>query len=77
MKQCLTEQAERYSPGLYQMEGFYRKEGGVRELLAKEKEGLILDQTSFFLLSLGLGGNGKGFIQHMVSSSPEESRGAL
>ena len=29
------------------MEGFYRKEGGARELLAKEKKGLFLGQDIF------------------------------
>lgn len=47
------------------MKGFYRKKGGAKELLAKEKEDLFLGQDIFFLegkkwqryyLPLGWGG---------------------
>lgn len=30
------------------MQGFYGKEGSIRELLAKEKTGLFLGQDTFF-----------------------------
>ena len=32
---------------MYKIEGFYRKKGGARELLAKEKKELFLDQDIF------------------------------
>lgn len=66
MKQCLVEQAESYSRGLYQMESFYRKVGGVRKLLAKGKEGLILDRTSFFCCHWGK----KGMARVLLSRWP-------
>lgn len=31
------------------MEGFHKKEGGVKKLLSKEKRGLFLGQDIFFL----------------------------
>lgn len=43
------------------MEGFYRKEGGAREIDRKEKEGL-------FQASSSLRGNGRGLIMPMTSS---------
>ena len=53
------------------MEGFYKKKGGMRELLAKEKKELFLGQDIF----LGVGGNSKGFIMQTDSPSSWVWRG--
>ena len=53
------------------MGDFYTKKGGARELLAKEKKGLFLDQDLPFWGK----GNGKGFIMQIASSSSREWRG--
>lgn len=37
-----------YSEALYKMEVFYKKKGGAKELLTKEKKRFILDQNIFF-----------------------------
>lgn len=47
------------------MGGFYKKKCGARELLAKEKKGLFLDQDLPFWGK----GNGKGFIMQIASSA--------
>ena len=35
-------------PGVLTLDGFYRKRGGARELVTKEKKGLFLDQDVLF-----------------------------
>ena len=52
----------RASKELYNMEGFYRKKGGERELLAKEK--IIFRLGHLFLEE----GNSKGFVMQIGSS---------
>lgn len=64
---------EEHSEGLYEMEDFHRKEGVAEALLAKEKNGLFLDQGIFCVwgsgrCAMGRGREGKDFIMQTVSS---------
>lgn len=52
------------------MEGLYRKKGGARELLTKEKRGFY-SRTSAF----GNEEEGKDFIMQIISSFSERWRG--
>lgn len=54
------------------MKGFYRKKGGARELLAKEKKGLFQEQDIF-----GVGGEQEGFLSFRLPFLSVGDRGCL
>ena len=63
------------------MEGFYRKKDRVRELLAKEKKGLLLGQDIFWVRGEGMArvlshtsplGDGEGLVtDYLIGADPK------